>query len=405
MTDRTKRVFVIGGGITGLTAAYTLLSTSDRKNLEVTILEREPRLGGKIKSTKVNGNIVERGPESFLADRAAILRLCDKLGLSERIVGMGPEANQTYLAQDNHLFPLPPGTLMGIPFLEQTLISAPLPEAKEAAKSFFALPKSTFLTFRQGLQTLIDALALAIGEEHIRLGVRVVRINKNAENPSVDSNSSAYTIHLTNGTTLEADGVILTVPPFVAAQLLPDEEVKHALNCILYSSVATVTLLFLPDQVDTTNLKGAGFIVPKTEPHAITACTFQSSKWPHSTKDGAIALRCFLGGVGQEEMALCSDFEMTHRVREDLRTLMQINATPGRVLIKRWPNAIPQYTADHHERVVAIRQLLTERFPGILLAGAGYEGIEIPECIVQGEAVAQQLIDFIQQTTLVNHAS
>ena len=79
----TMTVLVVGGGITGLTAAYTL----GRAGIPTTLVEASDRLGGKIRTESVDGFLVESGPDSFISYRPAALELARELGLGDAIIG------------------------------------------------------------------------------------------------------------------------------------------------------------------------------------------------------------------------------------------------------------------------------------------------------------------------------
>ena len=76
-------VLVVGGGITGLTAAYTL----GRAGIPTTLVEASDRLGGKIRTESIDGFLVEFGPDSFISYRPAALELARELGLGDAIIG------------------------------------------------------------------------------------------------------------------------------------------------------------------------------------------------------------------------------------------------------------------------------------------------------------------------------
>ena len=110
-----KTIAIIGGGITGLASAYFLQKKLKQKGLpyEVMLIEATPRLGGKIKTTMRDGFIIERGPESFPAQNSPVVRLAKEVGLEEELVSM--ESGSLSVVVRDTLYPLPSGTLIGIP--------------------------------------------------------------------------------------------------------------------------------------------------------------------------------------------------------------------------------------------------------------------------------------------------
>ncbi|MGH2537173.1 MAG: protoporphyrinogen oxidase [Candidatus Promineifilaceae bacterium] len=102
-----KQVVVVGGGITGLAAAYRLQAAA--APLRLTLIEQDRRLGGKILSEQVGGFLIEGGADSFLSRKPRGVGLCAELGLAERLVGRLPRDNKTYVRRHRQLYPLPEG--------------------------------------------------------------------------------------------------------------------------------------------------------------------------------------------------------------------------------------------------------------------------------------------------------
>ena len=124
-----KKVAIIGGGITGLAAAYTL-QRHGRGSVQVTLIESGSRLGGKIASDAEAGFLVEGGPDSFISQKPAGLALCRELNLADQLIGSNPEPElkTTYVASGGRLHPMPEGMMlmaptMMLPFLRSRLFS------------------------------------------------------------------------------------------------------------------------------------------------------------------------------------------------------------------------------------------------------------------------------------------
>src|SRR5690625_3028913 len=112
---KSKNIVIVGGGITGLSAAYYLQKEIKEKNLPFTVqlIEASDRLGGKIKTKNKNGFIIEQGPDSFLARKEPAVRLAKDLGLEEDLIRNG--TGQSYILVRNKLHKMPSGAFMGIP--------------------------------------------------------------------------------------------------------------------------------------------------------------------------------------------------------------------------------------------------------------------------------------------------
>jgi len=104
-------VVIIGGGISGLSAAYYLA----RGGVSSTILESRPRLGGVIQTERVEGCTLEAGPDSFLSAKPAALELIRELGLADQVIGSNDRDRVTYVRKGGRLLPLPDGLMMMVP--------------------------------------------------------------------------------------------------------------------------------------------------------------------------------------------------------------------------------------------------------------------------------------------------
>jgi oxygen-dependent protoporphyrinogen oxidase len=127
-----KKVIVVGGGITGLAAAHRLveLSRERRLPLDVTVVEAAGRLGGTIRSERVDGFLVESGPDSFISEKPWALALAERIGLGPRLCRTDDRYRRTYVAHAGRLHPLPDGFLLLAParlapFVGSSLFSWP----------------------------------------------------------------------------------------------------------------------------------------------------------------------------------------------------------------------------------------------------------------------------------------
>ena len=116
---RMRHTVIIGGGITGLAAAFHLQRSG---NGAITLIESDPRLGGKIASHHENGFLIEGGPDSFIARKPATIELCRALGLHNELIGTSPADRSTYVLSRGRLHSFPDGV---VPFLKTGLISWP----------------------------------------------------------------------------------------------------------------------------------------------------------------------------------------------------------------------------------------------------------------------------------------
>ena len=104
-----SRVVIIGGGITGLSAAYRLQRSQALPGAAITLIESSPRLGGKIQTYRENGLVVERGPDSIFTAKPWGLELAKELDLGGHIVGVSPRARRSYIVRNGRLVAAPQG--------------------------------------------------------------------------------------------------------------------------------------------------------------------------------------------------------------------------------------------------------------------------------------------------------
>ncbi len=105
------RVVIVGGGISGLSTAYYLAKAGVRS----TIIESRPRLGGVIRTERVEGCLVEAGPDSFLAAKPAGMELIRDVGLEGEVIGSNDHLRVTFVRKNGRLVPLPDGLMMMVP--------------------------------------------------------------------------------------------------------------------------------------------------------------------------------------------------------------------------------------------------------------------------------------------------
>jgi protoporphyrinogen/coproporphyrinogen III oxidase len=110
------RIAIIGGGIAGLAAAYELeKARAAGAEIDYTLFEERPRLGGSLASEIVNGAVLERGPDSFLTEKTAATELCRELGLGGELLPSNDAARKTYIVVRNRLVALPDGLMFLVP--------------------------------------------------------------------------------------------------------------------------------------------------------------------------------------------------------------------------------------------------------------------------------------------------
>ncbi|MFZ1754265.1 MAG: protoporphyrinogen oxidase [Caldilineaceae bacterium] len=242
-------------------------------------------------------------------------------------------------------------------------------------------PLSMFMSLAGGMEEMAAALrARLTGDCRLTTGVE-----------SIQAAGAGYRLALSDSTALEAGAVVLAVPTYVAGPLLAGIAPTAAagLGEIRYVSTGTISLAYKRDEINHP-LDGFGVVIPRSENRPINAITWTSTKFDQRVPDGYALLRVFFGGSRSPEMMQRSDAEIEQIARQELRAIMDIDATPLFHRIFRWQKATPQYDVGHRERVAAMEAALPA---GLHLTGSPYRGIGIPDCIHQAQQTAEKILD------------
>lgn len=131
--NRTSRIAVVGAGIAGLATAHRLVELSRERQrrerqepIELMLLEAGRRLGGAIGTERTDGFVIESGPDSFISEKPWALRLCERIGFTQRLVRTRDEHRRTYVVHRGKLHALPDGFLLLAPTQFWPLIASRL---------------------------------------------------------------------------------------------------------------------------------------------------------------------------------------------------------------------------------------------------------------------------------------
>ncbi len=248
-------------------------------------------------------------------------------------------------------------------------------------------PRTFFTSFVNGMQQLTDRMAEVAGRDRMRTGVTVLSLRSLAQN--------RWVVQLSDGSTLEGDGVILATESWAAEPLVRphDEAIADALAAIPWSSSATISLAFKESDVGF-DLNAFGVLCPLVEGRSLMAATFSSTKWPGRAPKGKVLLRGFVGGPHNQEVLERSDEELVELVRQEFCEILGLNpkAKPLFTRVYRWPRGMPQYTMGHLDRVELVENRSAE-IKGLALAGGSYRGVGLPNCIESGEKAVSKILN------------
>lgn len=255
---------------------------------------------------------------------------------------------------------------------------------RQRARASLATDGPVFWSLSGGLVRLVDALVEAA----------------RAAGVSIHTGDTARTLHpVGDGTLVEceegdvvASHVVAATPARITADLVAHTApgAADALRCIETASVAMAVIAVDADAIRRP-LDGAGLLFPRVEGRLVTAVSFGSAKWPGWAAPDQVVMRASVGRHGDDRGLELDDAALLGSILDELDEALGIDASPLAAQIVRWRQAFPQYQPGHFDRVDDARQRLAERLPGVVLAGASYEGLGIPACIRQGGEAADHV--------------
>ena len=451
-----KRVIIVGGGISGLSAAYYL----SKAGLPSTLIERRPQLGGVIQTEYAHGCTLESGPDSYLGVKPAATELINEVGLGGDIIGSNDHLRVTYIWRHGKLVPLPDGLMMMVPTkiapvvatrllgwgakmrmgLEYLRKPAGVEREDRSVAEFISehygresldylaepllsgiyggditkLSAASVLPRFVELESKYGSLTKGVLAERVKtgppktggslfrtlkggLGTLIRELEKRIAPMTTvihgEAQSLAGGLQLAiNGSQTEADHVILACPAYQAAAILKGIAPELAALLNKIDYSSSLTLNLGYEKSSIGKLNGFGFLVPSKERERLVACTWVGNKFSGRMPDDKVVLRCFFGGTSDEAILGESDESILAIAQKELLEKMGVTATPLFHSIARWPRSMAQYTVGHAQRLREI-EARAAAIPGLYLAGNAYSGIGIPDCVRMGRDAARQIIE------------
>lgn len=247
---------------------------------------------------------------------------------------------------------------------------------------------SQFVAPREGMATLIDALAKRLPSNLVRLNTPVERLGR------LPSGEWQIKLGGSDSDVLTADGVVLATPARHAARLLRDTDAELAddLSSIEYGSCALASFGFRRSQIQHP-LNGFGVVIPIVEHRKILSATFSSTKYPGRAPADHVLIRIYIGGVCQPELLQQDDDELLAMALKELTKLLGIQGRPMLSHINRQQNAMPQYHVGHLSRVQRITKRVGD-LKSLVLAGNSLLGVGVPQCIHSAEVAVESLLEY-----------
>ncbi|MCK4934571.1 MAG: protoporphyrinogen oxidase [Simkaniaceae bacterium] len=410
-----KEVLIIGGGISGLSAALKLESL--QKNVKITILEKEKRVGGVIRSEK-EPFFFEKGPRTFKISRSKeLIKLASFLGMQHEMIFANEMANSKYIWQQNALCKVPSNPLAflfspltkGLIFsllkerkipkvlqdetiydfisrrfnkrVAETLfdpivkgiyagdihklsIRACFPALKEWEKNYGSITKGFFcaskqkgrslFTFKNGIESLISRMEAAFSG----------RILRGEETKKIEMRNGKVSVS-TNGKTFIVDHVILAGSVQAMKKLLPAEP--------FFSTIPSYPISVINIEYDKKIAapKGFGYLVPSNAKEKILGCVFDSQIFP---QQNTVANETRLTVMAKEDV-------LEKEALIALKKHLHINELPRFIRETKYKEGIPQYQLGHVERVLAFLENFEKKCPQISIIGNYLSGVSVNDCI------------------------
>ncbi len=246
---------------------------------------------------------------------------------------------------------------------------------------------SMFVAPRDGMSSLLDAIADRLPQSAVRTGTPVEQLTRS------DDDGWTLTLGGSQAERCRADAVIVASNAAASADLVADldGEIADTLRQIPHASCSIVSLAYDRDQIGH-RMDGFGFVVPAVEDRQVISGSFSSVKYPGRAPDGQVLVRAFIGGQLQAHLAELPDEELTKIARDEMGQLMSITGDPKLVLISRYREAMPQYYVGHIERIAQLEKRAAE-LRGLHFTGNAFGGVGMPFCIHRAERTAEKVLE------------
>lgn len=376
------RIAILGGGISGLSAAWQLLQK--HPTAKISLFEASAHLGGWIQTTQSGPFLFEQGPRTFQTARCpTLLRLIEQLGLKKDLIHATP--GPRYLWHGGKL------RTMGS-FWPQLL--------KMVGRSFFTSPHAaedeSIYEFgcrrfgRRATELFLDPLALGIYAGDIRkLSIRSCFPFLVGKRVLMQKSSGLFTLRRGMGSLIDAlaqlpmdihlrcpvqklthDGIVAGdqfYPADLIVSALPAPEIASLAQTILSIRYEPLTIVNLGYHGHVLPKRGYGYLVPTMEKEQVLGVVWDSSVFP---VEGQTKLTVMVRG----HAGSCQNIALEALVRH-----IQLSKNPDAVLVQR--AQIPQYEVGHAKRVAAFEKALKGRFPKVRLIGNYLTGASVEACV------------------------
>jgi oxygen-dependent protoporphyrinogen oxidase len=244
--------------------------------------------------------------------------------------------------------------------------------------------RPTLLSFREGNETLVRALAAKVGAG-LRLNAEVVNIAIAREGAA---GKFEVRVRAADGEeTISAERLVIATPTDVAGKLLSEvnAELEPPLSGIEYAPVSVVSLGYRRADVGH-SLEGFGFLAPRSSGLRVLGTVWNSSLFSGRAPEGFVLLTSFVGGATDPGAVTLSNEELVALVHDEIRDLLQLKAAAPFSHVQTYRRALPQYNLGHAARL-AVLEKSRQAVANLYFVGNYLRGPAIGSCLAQALAV------------------
>lgn len=450
------KIAVVGGGISGISAAFLLqnLKKESGREIKISLFEKNIRWGGSINTSYENGFTIEAGPNGFLDSKPHTLNLIESAGLSEKLLPSNDLARKRYIMRGGVLHRLPENPPA---FLKSSLLSFP---GKMRILSEFFIKRSEledesvadFARRRLGeeaLDYLIGPMVSGIfaGDPEkmsLRSSFPVIRnleleygglfkgmfkkkgkksgpagpggvltsykdgltkmildlidkldqIDKhlNVDIFSLKKDNNKFILETSDGD-FSFDKIVFTIPSYGLSSIIKSYDEDIAKALSNINYAPAFVIGFIFKENDVDDpLDGFGYLIPHKENRKILGALYDSSIFPERSRAGYKMIRVIMGGDKNRWILEKSEEDLVSMAYNDIKETLKIKSEPYIYKSFRWDRAIPQYYLGHYKIVEAVEKFCLIN-KGIYVGGNILYGVGINDCTRRSYEIVNMIKD------------
>lgn len=245
-----------------------------------------------------------------------------------------------------------------------------------------------YATFKNGLETLTNELSDRV-KDQIKYSKKVTEIKKSINN--------TYILDINKKEQLRVDSIIVATDSGSYKELFSDIKLSDYFKEIKMGSVGFLLFSFPKGSLQNPP-KGNGVLSVRRNNSYIQSIVWLNKKWNHYKDKDEELLGIYFGRSNDGVMMSLSNKQIEEEILSDISSMLKISSPPNYKIIKRWPNAIPQFTLMHEEKRKNLFEFLCDKYPGLYLAGNGINGFGINNCISQANKISEEVLAYIKKT-------